>query len=66
MVIGERLRELREEKKLSQGEIEERTGLLRCYISPSFWAHGKTKPRIATFHGTKSWRSVRVVDSNPR
>jgi transcriptional regulator with XRE-family HTH domain len=33
MIIGDRLRELREEKKLSQGDIEKRTGLLRCYIS---------------------------------
>jgi transcriptional regulator with XRE-family HTH domain len=33
MVIGDRLRDLREEKNLSQGEIEKRTGLLRCYIS---------------------------------
>jgi transcriptional regulator with XRE-family HTH domain len=33
MVIGDRLRALREEKKLSQGDIERRTGLLRCYIS---------------------------------
>jgi transcriptional regulator with XRE-family HTH domain len=33
MVIGNRLRELREAKTLSQGDIEKRTGLLRCYIS---------------------------------
>ncbi len=33
MIIGDRLREMREEKKLSQGDIEKRTGLLRCYIS---------------------------------
>src|ERR1700676_432210 len=33
MVIGDRLRDLREQKKLSQGDIEKRTGLLRCYIS---------------------------------
>lgn len=33
MVIGDRLRELREAKSLSQGDIEKRTGLLRCYIS---------------------------------
>src|SRR3981189_3774547 len=33
MVIGYRLKELRESKKLSQGDIEKRTGLLRCYIS---------------------------------
>jgi transcriptional regulator with XRE-family HTH domain len=33
MVIGDRLRELREQKQFSQGDIEARTGLLRCYIS---------------------------------
>ena len=33
MIIGDRLRELREEKKLSQGDIEKRTGLFRSYIS---------------------------------
>jgi len=33
MIIGDRLRELREEKNLSQGDIEKRTGLVRPYIS---------------------------------
>jgi transcriptional regulator with XRE-family HTH domain len=33
MVIGDHLRALREEKNLSQGDIEKRTGLFRCYIS---------------------------------
>jgi transcriptional regulator with XRE-family HTH domain len=33
MVIGNRLKELRESNKLSQGDIEKRSGLLRCYIS---------------------------------
>jgi transcriptional regulator with XRE-family HTH domain len=33
MIIGDRLRAFREQKKLSQGDIEKRTGLLRCYIS---------------------------------
>jgi transcriptional regulator with XRE-family HTH domain len=33
MVIGDRLKTLREAKDLSQGDIEERTGLLRCYVS---------------------------------
>jgi len=33
MIIGERLRALREEKKLSQVDIEKRTGLLRCSVS---------------------------------
>ncbi len=34
MVIGNRLKELRESKELSQGDIEKRTGLLRSYRSP--------------------------------
>jgi transcriptional regulator with XRE-family HTH domain len=33
MIIGERLRELRDQKNMSQGDIEKRTGLLRCYLS---------------------------------
>jgi transcriptional regulator with XRE-family HTH domain len=33
MVIGMRLRELREAKGLSQGDVEKVTGLKRCYIS---------------------------------
>jgi transcriptional regulator with XRE-family HTH domain len=33
MYVGERLRRLREEKKLSQGDIQKRTGLVRPYIS---------------------------------
>src|SRR5712692_1701759 len=33
MIIGDRLRALREEKKLSQGDIEKRTDLVRPYIS---------------------------------
>jgi transcriptional regulator with XRE-family HTH domain len=46
MIIGERLREMREQKKLSQGEIEKRTGLLRCYISRV--ENGHTSPAIQT------------------
>ena len=46
MIIGERLRALREEKKFSQGEIEKRTGLLRCYISRV--EHGYTVPNVET------------------
>lgn len=33
MIIGDRRRALREQKNLSQGQIERRTGLLRSYIS---------------------------------
>ncbi len=46
MVIGTRLRKLREEKQLSQGDIEKRTGLLRCYISRV--ENGHTVPSIET------------------
>jgi transcriptional regulator with XRE-family HTH domain len=46
MIIGERLRSLREEKKLSQGDIEKRTGLLRCYISRV--ENGHTVPALET------------------
>ena len=46
MVIGDRLRELREKKQFSQGEIEKRTGLLRCYISRV--ENGHTVPAIET------------------
>src|ERR1019366_7716880 len=46
MVIGERLKALREAKQLSQGDIEKRIGLLRCYISRV--ENGHTVPAIET------------------
>jgi transcriptional regulator with XRE-family HTH domain len=46
MIIGDRLRALREDKKFSQGDIEKRTGLLRCYISRV--ENGHTVPAIET------------------
>lgn len=46
MIIGDRLRAVREEKNLSQGDIEKRTGLLRCYISRV--ENGHTIPAIET------------------
>jgi transcriptional regulator with XRE-family HTH domain len=46
MVIGNRLRELRESLNLSQGDIERRTGLLRCYISRV--EQGHTVPGVDT------------------
>ena len=33
MMIGDQLRALHEQQELSQGDIEKRTGLLRCYVS---------------------------------
>src|ERR1700693_2565807 len=46
MIIGDRLRELRETKNLSQGDIQNRTGLLRSYLSRV--ENGHTVPSIET------------------
>jgi transcriptional regulator with XRE-family HTH domain len=46
VIIGDRLRSIREEKKLSQGDVERRTGLLRCYISRV--ENGHTVPAVET------------------
>lgn len=46
MIIGERLRKLREAKGLSQGDIEKCTGLIRCYTSRV--ENGHTIPGIDT------------------
>ena len=46
MVLSDRLRQLRKEKKFSQGDIEKKSGLLRCYISRV--ENGHTVPAIET------------------
>lgn len=46
MDVGNRLKQFRELKDLSQGELEGRTGLLRCYISRV--ENGHTLPSIQT------------------
>lgn len=46
MVIGDRIRAIREAKKLSQGDIEHRSGLLRCYTSRV--ENGHTVPSVET------------------
>jgi transcriptional regulator with XRE-family HTH domain len=46
MIIGQKLRELRESKNLSQGDVEKRTGLLRCYTSRV--ENGHTVPSVDT------------------
>ena len=46
MVIGDRLRALRDEKKFTQGDIEKRTGLLRAHISSI--ENGRTVPTVET------------------
>ena len=46
MFIGSRLKTLREAKKFSQGDIEKKTGLLRCYVSRV--ENGHTVPAVET------------------
>lgn len=46
MLIGQKLRDIRESKKLSQGDTEQRTGLLRRYTSRV--ENGHTVPSIET------------------
>jgi hypothetical protein len=56
---GQKLRELRESKTLSQGDIEKRTGLLRCYISRV--ENGHTIPAsklLRKYRGRSKFRST--------
>jgi transcriptional regulator with XRE-family HTH domain len=57
MVIAERLKALREHKGMSQGDIEKRTGLLRCYLSRV--ENGHTVPAIETLE--KIARAMEVL-----
>jgi transcriptional regulator with XRE-family HTH domain len=55
-MIGERLRDIRKEKQLSQGDLEERTGLSRCYLSRI--ENGHTTPSIETLEKLSSAMGV--------
>jgi transcriptional regulator with XRE-family HTH domain len=46
VVIGQKVKALSEQKNMSQGDIEKRTGLLRCYVSRV--ENGHTVPSIDT------------------
>jgi transcriptional regulator with XRE-family HTH domain len=46
MLLSERLRSIREQKKMTQGDIQSRTGLKRAYVSRL--EHGRTIPSLAT------------------
>jgi transcriptional regulator with XRE-family HTH domain len=46
LIIADRLKAIREQKNMSQGDIEKKTGLLRCYISRV--ENGHTVPAIDT------------------
>jgi len=57
MIIGERLREIREQKDLSQGDVEKKTGLLR-FTSPAW----KMDTR---FQQSKPWKSSQEPWKSP-
>jgi transcriptional regulator with XRE-family HTH domain len=61
VIIGECLRELHERKNFSQGDIEEKTGLLRCYVSRV--ENGHTVPSVDTLE--KFARALEVRCTNP-
>ena len=57
MNIGQRLMALRATKNISQGDIEKRTGLLRCYISRV--ENGHTIPNLETL---RRWAKALEVE----
>ena len=46
MILSERLRSIREQRNMTQGDIENRTGLKRSYVSRL--EHGRTIPSLET------------------
>ena len=70
MMIGERLRQLRERKNFSQGDIERLTGLLRCYTSRV--ENGHTVPAVETLQKyakaleIEMWMLFAEDGSNPK
>ena len=60
MDIGKRLRGLRTAKNSTQGDIERRTGLLRCYVSRV--ENGHTVPSIETLERWASALEVEVYE----
>ena len=69
MLIGEVLKEVRERKKMSQGDIEQRTGLIRCYISRV--ENGHTIPSLLTLEkfaralDVPLWQIIRGTSEAP-
>ena len=69
MLIGEVLKEVRQVKKLSQGDIEQRTGLIRCYVSRV--ENGHTIPSLPTLEKLAMamevplWQIIRGTDGGP-
>lgn len=57
MLVGDRLKQIREAKSFSQGDIEKKTGLLRCYLSRCECNH--TTPSVETL---EKWTRALGID----
>ena len=60
MNIGIAIRNLRQKRSLSQGDLEKRTGLMRCYISRV--ENGHTVPSIETLSRIARALETQLVD----
>ena len=60
MNIGIAIRNLRQKRSLSQGDLEKRTGLMRCYISRV--ENGHTVPSIETLFRIARALETQLVD----
>ena len=63
MNLGESIRNIRQEKGLSQGEMQKRTGILRSYLSRV--ENGHTVPSFATLQRLASAMEVNLADFFP-
>ena len=61
--LGESIRRIRQEKGLSQGEMQKRTGILRSYLSRV--ENGHTVPSFATLQRLASAMGVALADFFP-
>ena len=61
--LGESIRKIRQEKGLSQGEMQKRTGILRSYLSRV--ENGHTVPSFATLQRLASAMNVALADFFP-
>jgi transcriptional regulator with XRE-family HTH domain len=64
MNLGESIRQIRQAKGLSQGEMQKRTGILRSYLSRV--ENGHTVPSFATLQRLASAMDVALADFFPR
>jgi transcriptional regulator with XRE-family HTH domain len=60
MIIGERLRQLRKQKNMSQGDVGEKTGLMPAYISRV--ENGHTVPSVATLEKFAQALEIRIYE----